>query len=121
VVRVTGYQQGVRVEYKVVDDLRKRGFRITRSASSKSDTGADVTAIGLGVVLFVSVKRSKPLISPAERRQLVESAQMLPDVGLPLVAFSPPRRGLRYRLLTGTGPKDWTEWPGDGQTMGGGA
>jgi hypothetical protein len=52
---------------------------------------------------------------------LYESADMLPDVGLPLVAFSPPRRGLRYRLLTGTGPKDWTEWPGDGQTMGGGA
>jgi hypothetical protein len=116
---MTGYQQGVRVEHAVMHDLTARGFLCTRAASSKGT--ADVIAIGLGTVLLVSVKRSKPLLPPAEREALWAAADRLPDVGLPLVAYSPPRRGLRYRLLTGTGPKDWTEWPGDGQTMGGGA
>ena len=86
---MSGYSQGVRVEH------------------------ADVIAVGAGHLLLVNVKRTTPP-GPGERAQLVTVAARIPGIALPLVAMRPARQPLTYRLLTGTGPHDWTPWtPGD--------
>lgn len=106
---MSAYADGRRVEYAVMHDLTERGFLCTRAASSKGT--ADVIAIGLGLVLLVSVKRSKPVLPPAERRALLSAASRLPDIAVPLVAYKPSREPLRYRRLTGTLPNAWEVWP----------
>jgi Holliday junction resolvase len=104
---MSGYEDGRRVEWAVVHDLQANGYETTRAASSKGV--ADVIAIKAGQVLLVNVKRTTPP-GPAERKDLLRVAAMLPGVGVPLVALKPFRQVLAYRLLTGPGPVDWLPW-----------
>lgn len=104
------YHDGRRVEYAVTHDLRDNGYHILRAASSKGY--ADVSAIKYHQLLLVSVKRTDPLLPPEERARLIEVALCLP-YAVPLVAYKPFRQPLRYRRLTGQGPKDWVEWTPD--------
>jgi len=104
---MSGYSEGVRVERLVILDLQENGYETTRAASSKGV--ADVIAIKAGQVLLVNVKRTTPP-GPAERRNLLQTAAMLPGVGVPLVALHPFRQALEYRELYGPGPGDWRPW-----------
>ena len=104
---MSGYSDGRRVEYAVVDYLRQQGYETTRAASSKGV--ADVIGIKPGQVALVNVKRTT-MPGPAERVALMRAAACLPSVALPLVALKPLRKPLEFRLLTGPGPKDWTAW-----------
>jgi len=110
---VSSYSDGVRVEHKVRDDLTAHGFDVVRASGSKGP--ADLVAIGDLIILLVNVKRVRPP-SPAERQELERIADRLGmredgvPVAWPLVALKPPRQPITYRLLTGTGPKDWIDW-----------
>jgi hypothetical protein len=107
---MSGYRQGRDVEWAVVHDLTDNGYECTRAASSKGV--ADVIAIKAGQVLLVNVKRTT-MPGPDERRALFAVAMLLPGVGIPLVALKPARQSLTYRVLYGTGPKDWLPWAPD--------
>ena len=104
---MSGYAQGRRVEYHVRDRLIADGYEVTRAASSKGT--ADLIAIKAGQVLLVNVKRTT-LPSPAERRELVRVARLLPGVALPIIA-----RGRRLLLVTddGSDPRACVEWTPD--------
>ena len=80
---MSGYAQGRRVEYSVRDRLIADGYEVTRAASSKGT--ADLIAIKAGQVLLVNVKATR-YPGPAERRELVRVAALLPGVGVPVVA-----------------------------------
>lgn len=105
---MTNYDAGRRFEWEVRDQLEADGYWVTRSAGSK--TKVDLVAIKPGQVLLVQCKRDGK-ISPAERSEVVRVAALLPTVGVPIVAqrlTRPARVG--YARLTGTGPKDRTDW-----------
>lgn len=105
---MSGYSDGRRVEWAVVHDLTANGYECTRAASSKGV--ADVIALKPGQALLVNVKRTTPP-GPAERADLLRVAGFIGAV--PLVALKPPRQGIEYRLLTGSGPRDWVPWSPD--------
>lgn len=108
---MTGYTEGRKTEYDVIHDLRAHGYLCIRAAGSKG--AVDVAAFRADrAPLFVSVKRSDPLISPKERVALLEFAEE--GVGLAVVATKPRRERLSYRRLTGAGPKDYVAWTPDG-------
>lgn len=90
------YRLGRAVEYRVRDDLRKRGWFVMRSPASKSPI--DLVAVRTGDVLFIQVKRSMAL-PPKEWNELLEVAE--PAGAIPLLAGSPTGRGLVYFRLTG--------------------
>jgi Holliday junction resolvase len=109
---VTGsrYAQGVRIEHLVADDLKANGYRVTRAASSKGI--CDLVCLKQGELLLISVKRTT-MPGPAERHDLRAAADLLPGVGIPLVALKPLRQPIEYRRLTGDGPRDWQPWTPD--------
>lgn len=94
-MKSSGYHLGRAHEYRVADRLRADGYEIQRAASSKGI--ADLIAIKVGQVLLVSVKRTA-LPGPAERRELVRVADMLPGVAVPVIA-----RGNRLLRITDDG------------------
>lgn len=104
---MSGYSLGRRVEYDIRDRLIADGYEVTRAASSKGT--ADLIAIKAGQVLLVNCKRTT-LPSPAERRELVRVARLLPGVALPIIA-----RGKRLLLVTddGTDARACVEWTPD--------
>lgn len=104
------YEVGRRVEWAVVADLTANGYACTRAASSKGV--ADVIAIKAGEVLLVNAKRTT-MPGPGERLALLSAAQLLPGVGVALVALKPTRKPLTYRRLWGSGPRDWVPWTPD--------
>lgn len=106
----THYQQGVRVERLVILDLKANGYETVRAASSKG--AADVVAIKAGQVLIVSCKRTK-MPGPAERADLLRVADLIPNVGVPLVALKPLRQPLEYRKLHGPRASQWCQWSPD--------
>ena len=107
---MSGYTEGRRVEYDVIDYLRANGYDTIRGASSKGL--ADVVAIKPGQVLLVNCKRTT-MPGPAERIDLLRVASCLPGVSVPLVALHPRYEALEFRRLTGIGPKAWTPWAPD--------
>lgn len=92
---MSGYTDGRRAEWTVIYDLQAHGYWTIRAAGSKG--AADVVAIKPGQVLFVSVKRTTGP-RPAERLALVELANRLPGVGIPLIAIKAPRQPIQYRV-----------------------
>jgi Archaeal holliday junction resolvase (hjc) len=107
---MSGYSEGVRIEHIVIHDLQANGYETTRAASSKGV--ADVIAIKAGQVLLVNVKRTTPP-GPAERKDLLRVAALLPGVCVPLVALKPKGCPLTYRRLYGPKPIDWHAWSPD--------
>lgn len=102
---MSNYRAGTRIEHLVRDDLTAFGYYLVRSSGSKG--AADLVAVGQGLVLFVQCKRLTPQIPPHERAALVQLADRLGVVGVPVVACKPQRQPIAYRTLTGVGPKDW--------------
>lgn len=106
------YSDGRRFEYKVRDALREDGYEVLRSAGSK--TKIDLVAIKRGQQIFVQCKMNG-LCMPAERSRLRDLAGMVG--ALPIVAYR-HKEGraaatVRYRLLTGDGPKAFASWTPD--------
>jgi Holliday junction resolvase len=112
---MSNYANGAAFENRVGANLQADGYRWIRAAGSKG--AADIWAAKPGQLLFVSVKRTKGNIGPAERAALVKLAASIrtPTLEtLPIVAHQPePRKPIRWRLLTGTGPGDWVDWTPD--------
>lgn len=104
------YDQGRRIEWAIMDDLRASGYVVVRAAGSKGP--ADIVAIKEGQVLFVSVKKQRPP-SPRERADLIAISRHLPQVGLAIVAMAPPGKGLTYRRLITAATNGHTQWSPD--------
>lgn len=109
---MTQYNDGRRFEYRVRDALREDGYEVLRSAGSK--TKIDLVAIKRGQQIFIQCKLNG-LCAPAERSRLRDLAGMVG--ALPVVAYS-HKEGraaatVRYRLLTGDGPKSFVDWHSD--------
>jgi len=119
---MTHYQNGRRFEIKVRDALQADGYVTQLAPGSKG--AADLWAGKPGQWLFISIKRTNGLISPSERKALVDLANHCwhPAVEvLPLVAYQPiPRKPIVFRHLTGIGPSDFALWTPD-QIEGGAA
>jgi Holliday junction resolvase hjc len=106
------YNAGRTFEWKVRDALREDGYEVLRSAGSK--TKIDLVAVKPGQLVFVQCKVNG-LCAPAERSKLRDLAGMVD--ALPVVAYS-HKEGrsaavVRYRLLTGDGPKAFASWTPD--------
>lgn len=106
---MSGYSDGRRIEYAVMHDLDAHGYEMQRAASSKGV--ADCIGFKPGQVLLINVKRTTPP-GPVERAALLEVANYLPGIAVPLIALGPVSR-LAYRRLTGVGPRDWVAWSPD--------
>lgn len=99
------------------------GHEYTCLRSSGSRGAVDVVAVhAVGVPLtvyplFIQCKITNPVIPPAERIALQDLA--LRAGAVPLVAFKALDRvtgriTIKFRRLTGPGPKDWAPWaPGE--------
>ena len=101
---------GRRTEHAVRDDLSQAGWVVAaRAAGSKG--AADLVCFKRGWVLLVQCKRSNAQLPPAERQALIHLADVLGlHIALPVVATKPVRQPITYRLLTGTGARDWVAW-----------
>lgn len=90
------YRLGRALEYRSRDDLRKRGYFVTRSPGSRSPI--DLVGIRLGRVVFVQAKRSGQL-GPKEWNELFDLSLSVGAVPI-MVRIAVGGRGLEYyRLL----------------------
>jgi Holliday junction resolvase len=110
---VNHYQRGRRVEQEVIDHLGTLGYDCIRSAGSKG--AVDIVAVHDEEVAFIQVKITESVtLSPAERERLMRVSLRARTV--PLVAYkaSVPgdgrRKEIRFRRMTGTGPRDHEPW-----------
>lgn len=100
---------GRRIEWAVRDDLEAHGYIVVRAAASKG--AADLIALAVRTIVLVQVKRTNPLLRPAERAALIGICDRIgPDIAVPVVAIKPLRKPIAYRLLTGPGARDWLPW-----------
>lgn len=112
-------RQGANFELKIMEDLERFGYDSLRSSGSRG--AVDVVAVGpawaggdgVGSLLFIQAKISKPVIPPDERIRLQNLA--LRAGAVPVVAYWAPDgitglKRVHYRQLTGPGPKDWVPW-----------
>lgn len=102
---------GTTAEHRVKKDLVERhGWTfLARPGASKGP--ADLILAKPGTLALVQVKRTNPLLSPAERHELITMADLVGlQIALPIVATTPFRKRPEYRVLTGPGPKDWFSW-----------
>lgn len=105
------YARGTAFERQVRHALEADGYDVIRSAGSKGKI--DLVAIKRGQILFVQCKLNG-LCGPAERSELLRVAYLVD--ALPLVAYKGTegrQRPIRYRLLTGAGPKEFRDWAPD--------
>ena len=110
-------RRGARAENLVRDRLGELGYDVIRSAASKGC--ADLVAIGDNTVILVQVKlgthgRLDVYPAPTERAELRRVAGRVYG-GLAVSVCVVPGAGarrteMRWRLVTGPGPKDWTPW-----------
>jgi len=100
-------RQGANFELTVMHDLERYGYTTLRSSGSRG--AVDVIGFARDEVLLIQCKISDPLLPPKERKAVNALALHLPQVAVPLVAYR-DRGTVCYRLLTGTGPKDWMPW-----------
>lgn len=98
-------RQGANFELAIMADLTEHGYDALRSSGSRG--AVDVVAFGDGEVVLVQAKISEPVIPPAERRAVLSLA--LRAMAVPLVAWR-DKGVIRYRELTGPGPKEWAHW-----------
>ncbi len=103
-------KQGASFERQIMHDLQRYGYLTMRSAASRG--AADVLAFGGREILVIQAKLSNPQIGPTARRAVLDLADRIGPTAVPLVATK-NTIWVAYRLLTGPGPKDWTEWSPD--------
>lgn len=108
------YAHGATFERTVRTSLEEDGYSVLRAAGSKGDSKIDLMAIKPGQILFVQAKLNG-LCPPAERSRLREVSGWIG--ALPIVAYK-HKEGraaatIRYRLLTGDGPKEFVPWTPD--------
>jgi Holliday junction resolvase-like predicted endonuclease len=109
---VTQYARGAAFERRVQAELEAEGYATIRSAGSHSPV--DIIAVKHGQVLWVQVKRRSGTIPPADRVALLDLATRTHPLARAIVAHQPiPRLPIRYRQLTGPGPKDWVDFTPD--------
>lgn len=99
------YRSGADLERATRHALEADGYDVIRSAGSKGKV--DLLAFKPGQILAVQCK-TNGLCPPAERTELIRLARILG--ALPIVAAKPVGT---YRLLTGSGPKEWVAWTPD--------
>jgi Holliday junction resolvase-like predicted endonuclease len=109
---MSNYSDGARFERATRHHLEENGYQVIRSAGSKGKV--DLVAFKTGEILFVQNKLNG-LCAPAERTELRRLAGMVG--ALPIVAYR-HKEGraaatVRYRLLTGAGPKAFAGWTPD--------
>ena len=120
-------RQGANFELAVMHFLEEHGYTCLRSSGSRG--AVDVVGVppvpndaawrlwGRQRILFTQCKTTNPVIPPAERIALQDLA--LRAGADPLVAFkaldeTTRRITIKFRRLTGPGPKDWEPWaPGE--------
>jgi Holliday junction resolvase len=105
------YAAGRKFEWDIRDALIDDGYDVIRSAGSKGKV--DLVAIKPGELLFIQAKING-LCPPAERTELLRVSGRAD--ALPIVAYKGTegrRRPVRYRLLTGPGPKQFVDWSPD--------
>lgn len=102
---------GTAAEHRVRLDLSQRHGWTFWARPGASKGPADLILAKPGLVALVQVKRTNPVLPPAERQALIQMADSIGlKYALPIVATTPFRKRPAYRLLTGPGAKDWTEW-----------
>lgn len=108
----SNYSHGAAFERKTRHHLEENGYEVIRSAGSKGKV--DLVAFKRGQILFVQNKLNG-LCAPAERSRLRDLAGMVG--ALPIVAYrhkdGRAAAVVRYRLLTGDGPKAFSAWTPD--------
>ena len=90
----TQYYRGRAFEYKVRDDLRKRGYFAMRSPASKSPV--DIVAIQKGMILFVQCKLSGDL--PTKEWNALFDLALQTDA-IPVLAIKKDKEGIKYFKL----------------------
>jgi Holliday junction resolvase len=107
---ITRYRSGYEFERRVAIALELDGYTCIAARGSKG--AADLVALKPGEVLLVQVRRRDPRLSPLERATLMGLGNRLR--ALPIIAYQPAaRKPIAFRLLTGTGPSDYTPWSPD--------
>lgn len=94
--RQTKYRLGRQCEYRVRDDLRRRGYFVLRSPRSSGPV--DLVAIKRGAILFVQCKRGM-LCAVVEWNALFDLAETV--AATPVLAGSPTGNGISYRRMVG--------------------
>ena len=101
---MTNYARGRRLEYDTINALQAHGWNTIRAAGSHGTV--DILAWKRQELLAIQCKVDGKL-SPAERFQLRNVTAHLPGPVTVLVALRPT---VRFREITGPGPKEWVEW-----------
>lgn len=109
---MTKYSDGYRFECMTRDALKDDGYEVIRSAGSKGKV--DLIGLKSQQLLFVQCKLNG-LCPPAERRAVIRLSGLVN--ALPLVAYrhkdGRSAAVVRYRRLTGAGPREYVEWSPD--------
>lgn len=100
-------RQGANFELQVMHDLERFGYTTMRSSGSRG--AVDVLGFADGHILMIQCKITNPVLPPKERRAVIALADTLLEYTVPLVAYR-IRGRVMYRILTGTGPKDFSLW-----------
>jgi len=88
------YKYGRQFEYRVMNDLKSRGYFTSRSP--RSGGPVDIVAIKVGQVLFVQCKRGGAI----ERKQRLTLIELAASVGaLAIMASAPRGIGIRYQAF----------------------
>lgn len=105
------YARGTAFERAVRHSLEEDGYEVIRSAGSKGKV--DLVAFKKGQILFIQCKLNG-LCAPSERAEVLRLSSLVG--ALPIVAYKGTegrQRPVRYRLLTGPGPKEFVGWISD--------
>lgn len=91
------YANARNFEYKVRNDMARRGFIAVRSPASK--TPVDVYCIGYDVKVFIQCK-TNGVLGPDEWNRFMDYCESVNAI--PVLAMrGEGNRGLRYKILTG--------------------
>ena len=91
----------------IMADLTRYGYVAHRSSGSHG--AVDVVAVGDMVTLVIQAKITAQVIPPYERRAVIGLAARMGPGAVPMSAYR-DRGRVRYRVITGPGPKDFMAW-----------
>jgi len=100
-------RQGANFELAIMADLTRYGYIAHRSSGSHG--AVDVVAVGDMVTLVIQAKITAQVIPPYERRAVIGLAARMGSAAVPMSAYR-DRGKVRYRVISGPGPKDFIDW-----------